>query len=62
MLWSNWEYIPLRLLRRHLVTDRFLAKCGRLLPYYQCSQNQVDPRPIVDLYEKYLQGRGLVIS
>ncbi len=62
MLWSNLEYIPLRVLRRYLFSDRFLVRFGQFIPYYCCSQNQLDPRPIVDRYEKFLRDRGLVMA
>lgn len=62
MLWSNLEYIALRLLRRHLFTEKLLARCGRFIPYYRCNYNQVDPRPVVDLYERFLGARGLDLA
>ncbi len=62
MLWSNLEYLPLRVLRRYLFSEKFLVRFGQFIPYYSCSQNQLDPRPIVDRYEKFLLDRGLNIA
>ncbi|MBC8146405.1 MAG: methyltransferase domain-containing protein [Bacteroidetes bacterium] len=54
MLLSNFEYVPLRLLRKFIFTEKLLKKVNQFIPYYVTSQNQVDPKPIVDQYEKYL--------
>jgi len=55
---SNLEYVPLRLVRRHLFTDRLLARLGRFLPYYRTNQGQASPAPIVDAYETLLARKG----
>ncbi len=62
MLPSNLEYVPLRLARRFLFTDRFLARMGRFLPYYRTNQGQTSPEPIVDAYEALLARKGLSLS
>jgi SAM-dependent methyltransferase len=60
MLLSNLEYISLRLLRRHLFTDAFLLRFGKLVPYYRVNLNQCDPRPVVDQYARHLATVGFV--
>lgn len=62
MLLSNLEYVPLRLVRRFLFTERFLARLGRFLPYYRTNQGQMSPAPIVDAYEAFLARKGLSLD
>ena len=56
---SNAEYIPLRLLRRFVLSDRLLLRYGQFLPYYRTNHNQVDPAPLVDSYSQKLAKLGL---
>ena len=53
MYLSNFEYIFLRLIRKFILRDRFLTRCEKWIPYYEPSQNESSPVPIVDLYWKY---------
>lgn len=46
------EYVALRLVRRFVVTEGMLRRFGRLLPYYRVNTNEVDPRPVVDVYQR----------
>lgn len=62
MLLSNLEYVPLRLIRRFLFTDRFLARMGRFMPYYRTNQGQESPGPIVDAYEALLGQKSLSLK
>ena len=62
MLLSNLEYVPLRLLRKFILTERLLKNINRILPYYVTNQNQVDPKPIVDQYEKYLFAEDIILK
>ena len=52
------EYVALRLVRRFLVTEGMLRRFGRFIPYYRSSDNEVDPRPIVAVYERGLARAG----
>ena len=54
MLRSNFEYVPLRLLRRFVFRGAVLQKFASRLPYYEVSRNEVSSDPIVGEYEKYL--------
>jgi SAM-dependent methyltransferase len=58
VLISNFEYVPLRLLRRFVVTGRVLERLGALLPYYEPSQNETSSEPIVGEYERHLALAG----
>lgn len=62
MLLSNLEYVPLRLLRKFIFTEQLLKKVDQILPYFVTNQNQVDPIPIVDQYEKYLSIEDNIIK
>lgn len=59
MPWNNFEYIPLRLLRRYLFPERFLIKFGQFIPYYLVNLNQLDLKPIIAQYEKFLLAQGI---
>jgi len=54
MLRSNLEYIPLRIIRKFLFTEKFLTKFSQFIPYYQTNINQSNPSLIVDNYAKFL--------
>ena len=62
MLLSNLEYVPLRLLRKFIFTKQSLKRFGKFIPYYLSSQNQLDPKPIVDQYEKYLVTENTILK
>lgn len=61
MLLSNLEYVPLRLMRRFLLADRTIARFSKFVPYYRTNQGELDPRPVVDAYEKGLSTAGVAI-
>lgn len=52
------EYVTLRLVRRFLVTPGILRRFGAWMPYYRSSENEVDPRPVVEIYERALARSG----
>jgi SAM-dependent methyltransferase len=56
MLFSNLEYIPLRVIRRFLLSDTLLLRFGVLFPYYRINLNQADfaPSKIVS-FEPYVR-------
>ncbi|MBI4615744.1 MAG: methyltransferase domain-containing protein [Planctomycetes bacterium] len=58
MLLSNFEYIPLRLVRKFLVPEGLARRAARFLPFYLAPQGRISPRPIVDRYESALRGEG----
>lgn len=62
MLWSNLEYVPLRLARRLLFTDRVLLRLGRFLPYYRTNQGQISVEPIAAAYAELLARKGLDLA
>lgn len=52
------EYVALRLVRRFVVTEGMLRRFGRFIPYYRSSENEVDPRPVIEAYERALSRSG----
>lgn len=62
VLLSNLEYIPLRLLRKFFFTEKFLIKFGQFVPHYLMNQNQADPKPIVDEYERHFRAKNFLPS
>ncbi|MFQ5686111.1 MAG: methyltransferase domain-containing protein [Candidatus Scalindua sp.] len=58
MLLSNLEYVPLRLLRKFIFTKQLFKKFSQFVPYYVTNQNQLDPKPTVNQYEKYLSAEN----
>ena len=54
MLISNLEYIPLRLVRRFVLSDRLLLRFGAFVPYYRMNLNQAAPARLVDDYARHL--------
>jgi SAM-dependent methyltransferase len=61
ILWSNLEYVTLRLIRRFLFTGEALDRLGGLIPYWRVNQGRLDPAPIVSAYQRLAReaGRGL---
>ena len=55
------EYVALRMVRRFLVPERVLKRVGGFVPYYRTNLNEVDPRPVIELYERSLARAGLRI-
>ena len=51
MMWSYLEYIPLRLIRRWLVTDRAIEHLGRWLPYVEANEGSIDPGAVVEKWQ-----------
>src|SRR6202163_2007193 len=58
MLLSNFEYVPLRILRRFLFSGQVLDRLGAFLPYYLTNRNESGPDPIVADYQRYLAMAG----
>jgi SAM-dependent methyltransferase len=52
------EYVALRLARRFVFPDGFLKRFGNLIPYYRTNANEVDARPVIELYERSLARSG----
>lgn len=52
------EYVALRVVRRFLFTDRFLARFGRWFPYYRMNANQSDAEAVVTLYQRHRSALG----
>jgi SAM-dependent methyltransferase len=52
------EYVALRLARRFVFTERILKRVGRLVPYYRANANEVDARPVIELYERAVERSG----
>ena len=46
MLLSNFEYVPLRILRRFLFSRRVLDRLSAFLPYYLTNRNESGSDPI----------------
>jgi SAM-dependent methyltransferase len=58
MLLSNFEYVPLRILRRFLFSRQVLDRIGAFLPYYLTNWNESGPDQIVADYRRYLAMAG----
>jgi SAM-dependent methyltransferase len=52
------EYVALRLARRFVFTEGILRRFGGLVPYYRTNANEVDARPVIELYERALARSG----
>lgn len=52
------EYVTLRVARRFLFSDAMLHRVGRFVPYYRVNSNEVDARPVVELYRRALERSG----
>jgi SAM-dependent methyltransferase len=53
-----FEYVTLRVARRFLFSDAMLHRVGRFVPYYRTNMNEVDARPVVELYRRALERAG----
>lgn len=53
-----FEYVSLRVARRFLFSDAILHRVGRFVPYYRTNANEVDARPVVELYRRALERAG----
>jgi len=60
MIWSNIEYLALRLARKFLFTDTLLAGFGRILPYYLASLGESSPELVVDHYRQRCSRAGIL--
>lgn len=58
ILWSNLEYVTLRLIRRFLFTGEVLDKLGAFIPYWRVNQGRLDPAPIVSAYQRLAREAG----
>jgi len=56
------EYLLLRLARRFLFRDQLVSLCHRWLPYYSCSQNEINPKNIANHYQKLLSRLNIAIE
>jgi len=54
MIFSNIEYISLRLLRRFIFDESFLLRFGSIVPYYRTNRNQFAPALLVDDYARQM--------
>lgn len=59
ILWSNLEYVTLRLIRRFLFTGAVLDRMGGVIPYWRVNQGRLDPEPIVTAYLKLARQAGI---
>ncbi|GFK95730.1 putative S-adenosylmethionine-dependent methyltransferase/MSMEI_2290 [Fundidesulfovibrio magnetotacticus] len=59
MIWSNLEYVTLRLIRRFLFSGQALDRLGGWMPYWRVNQGRLDPSPIVDAYERLALRAGI---
>jgi SAM-dependent methyltransferase len=51
ILWSNLEYVTLRIIRRFLFNGEVLDRLGAFIPYWRVNQGRLDPEPIVTAYQ-----------
>lgn len=61
ILWSNLEYVTLRLVRRFLFSGAVLDSIGSFVPYWRVNQGRLDPEPIVTAYQRLAREAGVAI-
>ncbi|MFZ5426619.1 MAG: class I SAM-dependent methyltransferase [Thermodesulfobacteriota bacterium] len=61
ILWSNLEYVTLRIVRKFLFKADALDRIGAFLPYWRVNQGRLDPEPIVTAYQKLARLAGVDI-
>jgi SAM-dependent methyltransferase len=59
VIWSNLEYVGLRLIRRFVFRGPGLDRLAWALPYFKANQATLDPGPIVDAYQDLLAQAGV---
>jgi len=62
ILWSNLEYVSLRLVRRFLFSGPVLDRIGAYVPYWRVNQGRLDPEPIVTAYQRLARLAGVDIT
>jgi len=62
VIWSNLEYVPLRLARRFLFKGDTLDRLGGWMPYWRVNQGRVDPAPIVDACQRLARFAGVELA
>lgn len=62
MLLSNFEYIPLRFIRKFILRGRILTLARRAMPYYAPSQNELDPAPVIAKYMEYCEAAAIATT
>ena len=58
MIWSNMEYVALRIIRRFLFTGAVLDRMGGWMPYWRVNQGRLDPEPIVTAWLRLAREAG----
>lgn len=58
ILWSNLEYVVLRLVRRFVFSGAVLDRIGGFVPYWRVNQGRLDPEPIVTAYQRLARLAG----
>jgi len=59
ILWSNLEYVTLRIIRRFLFNGEVLDRLGSFIPYWRVNQGRLDPEPIVTAYQQLARQAGV---
>jgi SAM-dependent methyltransferase len=59
ILWSNLEYVTLRIIRRFLFNGDVLDRLGTFIPYWRVNQGRLDPEPIVTAYQQLARQAGI---
>jgi SAM-dependent methyltransferase len=62
VIWSNLEYVSLRLIRRFLFTGATLDRLGAFVPYWRVNQGRMEPGLIVDAFQRLLLLAGVDVS
>lgn len=58
MIWSNMEYVTLRIIRRFLFSGQMLDKLGGWMPYWRVNQGLLDPEPIITAWQRLAREAG----
>ncbi len=61
ILWSNLEYVTLRIIRKFLFNSDVLDRVGSFVPYWRVNQGRLDPEPIVTAYQTLARHAGVDI-
>ncbi len=59
IIFSSLEYIPLRLIRRFIFSNRMVSYFNKYLPYYETSLGETSPESIVSLYRNHISNKDL---
>lgn len=60
--YARLEYVALRLIRRFLLSEKFIHRIAACLPYYRSSVNETSPESIVAAYQSALRASDISLE